>query len=109
MNAQEFWSVDNVSEFRGYTVSNGEIDLTDREYGDVLDDEYGDVNVGGLTFSTSDVIENCDPVAWRCGKADYESHLLSELERQLDREDDSDIEFIDELDDEDIDDEDEEE
>lgn len=43
MNAQEFWSVDNVSEFRGYTVSNGEIDLTDRE--------YGDVNVGGLTFS----------------------------------------------------------
>lgn len=94
MKASQFWSVNNVSEFRGYTVTDGEIDLSDQEYGDYIDDNYGEVNVAGLTFCASRVIQECDPVAWRCGMGERESELQSELEDQLSREDSDDIEFI---------------
>ena len=101
MNKQEFWSAANVSEFQGFTVTNGEVDLTDSEYADYLDECYESVYVAGQTFQVSDILKNCDPVAWRCGMGDRESELQAELEQQLENEDDSDIEFIEELDEED--------
>jgi flagellar assembly factor FliW len=39
-----------------------------------------------------------DPIAFRCGLGDYESEIQAELEEALENEDDSDIEFIDDMD-----------
>lgn len=53
-------------------------------YDDLLDSCYPEVEVAGMTFSPSQVLKNCDPVAYRCGVADEVSRDLddgwSELE-----------------------------
>lgn len=95
MKAQEFWNIDNVSSFRNIDVRNGEVDVTDGEYVDYLDEIYGDVEVCGQTFGSGDLLRDADPVAFRCGKSDYESEIQSELESQLCGGDSADIEFID--------------
>lgn len=95
MKAQEFWNIYNVKSFRDFDVVDGEISLSKEEYRDYLNKCYGDVTVCGQNFSQGDLLEDADPVAFRCGKSDYESQIQSELEDQLENEDDSDIEFID--------------
>lgn len=35
-----------------------------------IDDAYGTIFVGDLEYTASDVIKNCDPIAWRCMMAD---------------------------------------
>lgn len=95
MNAQQFWNIDNVSTFRSFDVRNGEVELTESEYVDHLNEIYGDVTVCGQTFSQGDLLQDADPVAFRCGKSDYESEIQSELEDQLSKEDSDQIEFID--------------
>lgn len=100
MKAQQFWTADNVKTFRGYDVTNGEVDLSDSEYEDILDELYGTVEICGMTYNVGSTLSGIDPVAFRCGKGDYESQLQSELEEQLSNEDDDDIEFIEELDEE---------
>lgn len=94
MNKQTFWSVDNVSSFRGYDVNNGEVDLSESEFQDHLDEIYGTVEIMGMTYGVGNVLSGVDPVAFRCAQGDYESQLQAELEEQLQNEDDSDIEFI---------------
>lgn len=107
MTKQEFWNIDNVKTFNGYSLHQvgGEIELTDSEYEEVLNDIYGDVEVCGQTFGSGSILVDADPVSFRFMKGDYESQLQSELEEQLNREDSSGIEFIDgdefELDEED--------
>lgn len=95
MNAQQFWNIENVSSFRNFDVVNGEISLTENEYKEYLNDIYGSVTVCGQEFDQGDLLEDADPVAFRCGKSDYESQIQSELEDQLNREDSDDIEFKD--------------
>lgn len=95
MNAQQFWNIDNVSTFRNFDVKDGEISLSNEEYRDYLNEIYGSVDVCGQTFDQGDLLEDADPVAFRCGKSDYESMIQSELEDQLSLEDSGDIEFID--------------
>lgn len=94
------FQADNVSNFKGYDVTNGEVSLSDSEYVEMLDDIYGEIEVCGMRYSAGSALEALDPVAFRCGKSEEESRLQSELEDQLDREDDSAIEFIDDCDDE---------
>lgn len=58
------------------------------EYNDYLDSE-GPVNVLGMEFYPSDILKNCDPVAYRCGKIDFDSNFdITEVEEyiQLDNE-----------------------
>ncbi len=43
----------------------------EQAYRDMLDETCEQVTVGGLTFSPSRVIEELDPVAFRCGVSDY--------------------------------------
>ena len=56
-------------------MDNFEVTITDEEYADVLDELYGDVEVAGYTFNTNRVLQELDPIAFRCGKSDYESGL----------------------------------
>lgn len=94
MKKQEFWSIENVSSFRGYDVNNGEVDMSESEFQDHLDEVNGDVTIMGMTYGVGNVLSSVDPVAFRCAQGDYESQLQAELEEQLDREDSSEIEFV---------------
>jgi hypothetical protein len=98
MKAAQFWNTNNVKSFKGYDVVNGEVQLSDSEYIDLLDEVYGDVKIGSLTYSAGSVLEAVDPIAFNCGKGEEESVHQADLEEQLENEDDNDIEFIEELD-----------
>ena len=47
-----------------------EIEADEQQVRDLLDECYGDIKVGSLTFSASDIVESCDPTAFRCMVAD---------------------------------------
>lgn len=57
------------------------------EYDDILDSGYSEVEVAGMTFSPSQVLKNCDPVAYRCGIADEISYFLSTSQSDLENGD----------------------
>ena len=87
------WTVDNVAHYKGFDVDGGEVSLSDSEYVEYLNEVYGDVNVCGQTFGAGDLFKDADPIAFDCGKSQYESSLQSELESDIENEDDSDITF----------------
>lgn len=45
---------------------------TEDDYRDMLNENYGDVEICGMTFSSGDALEELDPTAFRCGFADYQ-------------------------------------
>jgi len=47
-------------------------------YRDMLDESGPEVNVSGLSFMPSRVVEELDPVAFRCGVCDYVDSLVGE-------------------------------
>jgi predicted nucleic acid-binding Zn-ribbon protein len=72
-------------------IENFELDPDDYEesYKDALDSE-GPVNVAGMQFDASQIIEELDPTAYRCGLNDYVDGLdkdddpkYKELEEEL--------------------------
>ena len=103
----EAFTADNVNRFNGWDVEGGEVSLSDSEYVETLNDIYGEVYVCGMSYGSGDILQDQDPTAFRCGKADYESGIQTELEEQLEREDDSNIEF--EVDPDDVEEEEEQE
>lgn len=44
---------------------------TEEMYRSMLEECYGDIEVAGLTFSATRIIEELDPTAFRCGMVDY--------------------------------------
>lgn len=65
-------------------IDSFELTVSDDEY-DYFLDSLGEVNVCGIEFLPSDIIKNCDPIAYRCGKSDYESGIdLNEVEEYRD-------------------------
>jgi hypothetical protein len=56
--------------------------MTDYEleqlYDEILNDSYGEIKLGYLTFYPADIIKNCDPIAYRVGLSDFESTLEEE-------------------------------
>ena len=49
-------------------------------FDDILDDCYGDVVICGITFSPSQILKACDPIAYRVYLADYENNRQAEDE-----------------------------
>lgn len=47
-------------------------------YRDMLDEYEPEVRVGGLSFCASRIVEELDPVAFRCGVCDYADSLVNE-------------------------------
>ena len=45
----------------------------EQEYRELLDEIYPTVKFGSLVFSASRIIEELDPIAFRCGLADWKS------------------------------------
>ena len=43
-----------------------------------LNECYGTFKIGSLEFNAADILEACDPIAFRCDMADYESFMMEE-------------------------------
>ena len=58
--------------------------MNDREleemYDEMLDDVYGEIDVCGMKWWASTVLKRVDPIAYRCGIADFESSIEAEEE-----------------------------
>ena len=89
------FNINNVTFFRGFTVTNGQVDISSDEYQEFLNEAFGDVTICGMTYGQGDALEALDPVAFRCGLGDYESEIQSELEDAIDNEDESGIDWED--------------
>jgi len=62
------------------TLENNE---NTEEYDDMLNDCYPEVKIGNMTFSPSDVLKNCDEVAYDMGLSEYNDEKLNELNEEL--------------------------
>ena len=47
-------------------------------YDDILDDDYEEVHIGCCTFTASQILRCCDPVAYNMGMQDYISYRLED-------------------------------
>jgi len=47
--------------------------MTEEEYDAELDELYGEIQIGCSSFRASEVLRTMDPVAYKCGKADFEN------------------------------------
>ena len=63
----------NISELK-FDIDGFEYVLTEAEFDDYLDGE-GEQHTSVGSFYPSDILKNCDPVAYRCAKSDYESNF----------------------------------
>ena len=54
-------------------IETFEYSCSDDEYDEMLHDVYGDVEICGMTYSSSRALKLLDPVAYRCTKNDFES------------------------------------
>jgi hypothetical protein len=51
-------------------------------YDDLLNDCYGDVVLGNLTFSPAEIIKRLDPVAYHQGLLDFEDVMNENIEME---------------------------
>ena len=66
-------------------IETFEYTCDDAQFDDFLDDVGQAVYVRGMEFYPSDILKNCDPIAYRCAKADYEANFdLSDCEEYQD-------------------------
>ena len=83
--------IDNVKqaiESKQQEVNSFEYECSESEYDEYLDEVYGDVEVSSFTYSTSEALKKLDPIAYRCGKSDYESEYdLSNCEEYTNLQD----------------------
>ena len=57
------------------------------QYDEMLDECYGEIKLGGLTFSSSRVLKKMDPVAYRCWFNDWaDSENITTDESEADEE-----------------------
>ena len=53
-------------------IDNFEYECSESDFDDYLD-EAGEQHTSVGTFYPSDILKNCDPIAYRCAKSEYES------------------------------------
>ena len=63
-----------------YEIEEIEVALLDdneieEAYKDMLNEQYEEVIIADIPFSASEILENCDPTAYRVGLADIEEDL----------------------------------
>lgn len=58
-------------------------EYVDNAYDDLIDEDHEEYQIGYLTFPASEVLKNCDPIAYNCGFSDYESEIFEEAENEL--------------------------
>lgn len=53
--------------------------MDDSAYVDMLDEVYGEVEIAGISYSTSMALKDLDPTAFRCGRNDYYDDLARDM------------------------------
>lgn len=72
-------------------IDSFEYEVSESDFDEFLDDVEESVIIAGMTFYPSDILKSCDPVAYRCAKADYESNFdLDDVEEYNDLKDELD-------------------
>jgi hypothetical protein len=49
-------------------------------FDEALDESWDSVTIAGMTFFPSQILRECDPIAYRVALADFESDYLESLE-----------------------------
>lgn len=71
-----------------YEIDSFEYSCTDDEYDKMLDEIYGDVEICGMTYSSSRALKELDSIAYNCGKGNYEAgYDLDNCEEYVDLRD----------------------
>lgn len=69
-------------------INRFEYEISESDFDEFLDDTEESVTVFGMEFYPSDILKNCDPIAYRCAKSDYESSYdLDDCEEYCDLKD----------------------
>ena len=55
--------------------------ITKESFDQALDDLYPDVKIGYSTVTASEILFNCDPIAYQIGLAEHEDYL-AEMENE---------------------------
>ena len=63
---------EDPSQFVGRTISERE---AYEMYNDMLDETFGEVQIGGMNYTTSGALYRVDTIAYRCGFSDYTASL----------------------------------
>jgi hypothetical protein len=72
------WIVDGKEYYSADEAALALVENADEEYYDnFLDEIYGEIKVGSATYDASHILFRVDPVAYRCGRSDWEN---SEME-----------------------------
>jgi len=48
-------------------------------FDEALDESWDSVTIAGMIFYPSQILKECDPIAYRCALADFESDYLESL------------------------------
>jgi len=72
----EYCDIDDV-------LAHIEENVSDSEFHDWLDEAYGEVNIAGCEYLTSDVLKEIDPVNYRCLYADYIDALKEDWQERI--------------------------
>lgn len=75
VNGEQVADLVELEEFDQFEVIS-ESEAEER-YDEMLDCD-GTVSVGGLEFYPSNILEKCDPIAYRCGFSDFTDYLLDD-------------------------------
>lgn len=60
-------------ESKQHEIDSFEYEVSESDFDDFIDDVEEAVTIYGIKFYPSDILKSCDPIAYRCAKADYES------------------------------------
>ena len=83
------WRVNGEEFTEAWRVAQEITETMDDEYYDnMLDDEYGEVDICGYSYASSYVFREIDPIAYNCSKSDYYDSLHSDIESDLEAMDD---------------------
>jgi cell division septum initiation protein DivIVA len=63
-------------------------EYSEDEYDELLDDCYPDYNIGYMTYTASQILQECDPIAYRIGLGEALDSTLESVEHELDQLDD---------------------
>ena len=77
--------VETAAAVREYIEDSGSFPEAAEEWFEEALDEDEVIHIGSLVYSPSEVLRKVDPVAWRCGVADYADSLLSDLVHEVER------------------------
>lgn len=58
----------------------------EEQYKEMLDDAYGIIKIGYGEYYASDVLRECDPIAYRIGLSEYEDQIREEEEEEEEEE-----------------------